>query len=336
MKRFLSLLMALTLVVSLFTVNVMAANIQRTMTLSADKTTGLKAGDTVTVSVAIDTSNLVTSAEYILVYDTSAFEIDTTKGWEIDRDSYENFLEPTWYTDIMTNKKNNWCYYFGGTIPTYAVDGEIYVSYTSTQNKYIEEKYATTDDVIGKFILKVKNDAPDGTYTFTLKGPDGLSANTMDTGENVPLNCNFSPLTVTVGSGAAGDDVVVPNAAASDLTNGVAGIGGEIYDNATMTTVEYTDVDDIVKVGVLFIPTAVLNGADLNLNTTHVANAEYAGELNLLGNGTYTLKAALRGIPRKHHEGINITSRAYAIYGDDEVKYADAKAGEIIFAATAE
>ena len=194
MKKFLSLILALTLVASLFTVNVMADSAQRTATLTTNATADLKAGDEVIVSIKLATTAKISALQYIFTYDKDAFEIDTTKGIEIGRDKYENFLETDWCNDVMKDEYNNWFFYFGKPILTYAVDGEIYCAWTDPNGeKYIEDNYAVENDLIGNFVLKVKDSAKSGDYTFGLK--DAVSA---DTGEIVKASVIVNTTTVTV------------------------------------------------------------------------------------------------------------------------------------------
>lgn len=314
MKKFtkiLSLVLAVSLVASLFVVNVMAASAERTATLTTNATGDLKAGDKVTVSIKIDTTALISTLQYIFTYDKDAFEIDTTKGVTVGRATYENFLEPTWCTNVMSKEDNNWFYYFGKPTLTYAVDGEIYCSWTDSNGvAFIEESYAVNNDLIGNFILTVKEDAKAGEYTFGLK--DAFAA---DNGEitKTPFVINTAKVTVE------GDEpeVVVPSISTAEPTATEAGIAVEradgtkfTYDNCYTVTVSMTNANDATKAGMQFIPKKVYENAD---NTwTGYAEVEFAADG--LGAGERAYTAALINIPRKlAGQNIDMMARGFMV-----------------------
>lgn len=325
MKRFLSLILAVTLVASLFTVNVMAASAQRTVTLTTDAAGDLKADDTVIVSIKIDTTELISTLQYKFTYDKDAFEIDTTEGQKIGKKNYPNFLEKEWLTDVLS-EGNNWKDYFGTPVITTAVEGEVYCAWTDSEGEaYIEEEYAVDNDMIGNFILKVKKDAKAGEYTFGLK--EAFSA---DNGEDTKTNFIVNTATVTVAGEAAGGTTPSISTAAPTATD--AGIAanrdGEafIYDNAYAVTVKMTNAKGATKAGMQFIPAKVLEANDdIWDDAAEVVFTTGLGE----GEAEYT--AALINIPRKFAgQTIKMFARGFMVvdgtpsYGktvEKEIKY---------------
>jgi len=108
MKKFLSLILALTLVASLCAVNVMAAAKVHTVGLSASKTEALTAGETIVVEVTIDNTLNLVNVDYDLVYDADAFEVNLTKVSRL-----ETFIDKTWY-DGLKDTDGDWGYYMNG------------------------------------------------------------------------------------------------------------------------------------------------------------------------------------------------------------------------------
>ena len=75
MKKFASVLLAVLVVFSMFSFVVSAAN--PALTVSASKTTGIKAGDKVTVTVALKDNTGLGALTADLVYDASAFKVNS-------------------------------------------------------------------------------------------------------------------------------------------------------------------------------------------------------------------------------------------------------------------
>lgn len=298
MKRFLSLILAVTLVASLFTVNVMAASKAHTITLSADKTTELKAGDTVTIEVRMDNTFDIKQCGYILTYDATAFTVDTTKVSRL-----EKCIDKTWL-DGMKDPDGDWSYYLGNPTYNVGIAGEINFQWAGGANGGIgvdDASYIRDNRLIGKFYLQVAENVADGTYTFALTGT------TTDGSEEYGADMVCAPITVKVG--ADDPQPVAPtfgaNTAGAD--NGVAIEGtNDRYDNAYAVDVTVTP-NDAEEVGVLFIPEAV---ATTDTEWTTAAKATFAG----LGKGETTVKAAIINIPRAL-EGIafKMLAKAYAV-----------------------
>ena len=120
----------------------------------------------------------------------------------------------------------------------------------------------------------------------------------------------------TLAFGKAGGEAPTVGA----ITSGEMGVAikdaeGKKYDNAyaVSATITGTAADQL---GVLFIPATLLTG-DLTINTPDVAVAVYEGAA--LNNGTITINAALKNIPRgvSGHANLKFTTAAYAKVGDN-------------------
>lgn len=137
----------------------------------------------------------------------------------------------------------------------------------------------------------------------------------------------WAPATITLGEAEGGDDPVV-NPAPGAVTGGTTGVafkdGSDIYDNAFEVSATFSNADAITAAGVLFIPAAYYDGATLDKDTENVAIAEYVG--NAAGNGTITIRAAIKGIPRGlvgEHDTVDMRVKSYLrvndayTYGDE-------------------
>lgn len=318
MKKFLSLILALTLVASLFTVNVMAASKAHTVTITADKTTELAAGDIVTIEVAIDNTEALVACQYELTYDATAFTADQTKVSRL-----EKCIDSAWMTDIK-NADGDWAYYLGN--PTYNVKNAGKMSFAWGGSEGVEADYAVDNRVIGKFYLTVADGVADGEYTFTLTG------NTTDAGENSKADMVVTPVTVTVGA-AEEEEVVEVGGTTAAATNGVASEdGSKVYDNAMAVSTAIT-ATTATEIGVLFAPKAWLGDNALEATLDGVAKAAKTG---IVGGIATTLKAALKDIPRNLNDTeFVMVTRAYA-YDDVTYTYADAVETTMLFTKTAE
>lgn len=296
MKKFLSLILALTLVASLFTVNVMAASKAHTMTLVADKTADVKAGDVITVTVALDNTADIQSLGYRLLFDADAFDIDRTKGWESEEDyeMRENFIDQAWYDSILTDVwgKRHTTFAYGYDDPAV---GCITLGWTGNA---VPATKVTDNFVLGKFYFTVKNDVADGTYEIKI---DSENSSTTDTGENFGEAITANVITVKVGADAPA--VVEPTfGATTDMgTDGVV-VGDKKYDNALAVETKIAAGTNTTEIGVLFAPEAWLDGAALVADKAGVAKA---AKTKNLGAGETTITAAIRNIPRIF-EGKNI------------------------------
>lgn len=323
MKKFLSLILALTLVVSLFTVSVMAAPTNHVVTITADKTTALKAGDVVTVELTIDNNANFTACGYELLYDTDAFEIDTEKGQKIGLAKYENFIDINWYKGITNTDESAWALLIAPK-PEYnysVEDGSIKfvwsgtegISSTGEYKDYIESNY-----LVGKFKFTVKADAVDGNYDFALV--DNIDkCYTLDIGENTKGKITATPATVTVGEEKK--DPAIDEVRGAENT-GIAvkeEVGNFKYDNAYAVEVDLTaDVKGDV-VGVEFVP-AFMSGSIDDIWKFAAETTTYSS--TWLGEGGATLKAALINIPIELlNETFTIKARAFVKNGADKTYF---------------
>jgi hypothetical protein len=300
MKKFLSLILALTLVASLFTVNVMAASKAHTVTITPDKTTGLKAGDTVTIELTVDNTESLVSFAYELTYDTTAFTADNTK---VNR--LEACIDKPWLDDIK-DADADWAYYLGN--PTYNVKNAGAIKFGWAGAEGVEADYAVDNRVVGKFYLKVNEGVADGTYTFALTG------DSMDAGENSKANLVCAPVTVKVGADAPA--VVDPTFEATTNmgTNGVVA-GDKIYDNALAVETTINAGTNTTEVGIVFAPKAWLAGATL---VADKAGVRTAAKTDILGAGEVSIKAAIKDIPRLFEgKDIVMVTVPYAFDGTD-------------------
>jgi hypothetical protein len=191
MKKFskiLSSVLATSMVVSCFAMSAMAASKAHTVTIKPSKTEGLVAGETIVVELTMDNTEALVNTDYVLNYDTTAFEVNTTKVSRV-----EACIDKTWL-DGIKDTDGDWGYYLGS--PTYNVAEAGKFQFQWAGSEGIEAEYALDNRVIGKFNIIVKADAPNGEYAFTLTGK------TMDAGENSTADIVCAPVTVKVGAPA--------------------------------------------------------------------------------------------------------------------------------------
>lgn len=308
MKKFLSLVLALTLVASLFTVNVMADSTAHTVTITVDKTTELKAGDQITVEVKIDDTLNIEALQYTLVYDTAAFKVDKTKVPPLPTGTPKCF-DSTWYGNIKSSTAN-WGMFLGSPTANCDVDGEIFLGWAGSYG--IMDGYNDKDFVIGKFYLTVIDGVADGKYNIGLstatEGEFNVPVcNTKSTGEDDVAGLISTPVTVTVGEEKQEATPSISTAAPTATGAGIAANreGVEfIYDNAYAVTVKMTNANKATKAGIQFIPAAVLA-----TNGNSWGDASEAVFTTGLGDGEVGYTAALINIPRKF-AGQDITMKA--------------------------
>lgn len=183
-SKIISSVLAASLVLSCMAMNVMAASKAHTVTITPDKTEGLKAGDTVVVELTVDNTEALVSFGYTLNFDSSAFAADTTKVSRL-----EKCIDKAWM-DGIKDTDGDWGYYLGS--PTYKVyDNKMDFQWAGQEG--VEADYAMDNRVVGKFNLTVKDDVVDGEYTFTLTGFS------LDAGENLESALVCESVTVKVG-----------------------------------------------------------------------------------------------------------------------------------------
>lgn len=307
--KILSLILTISLVASCFVMmNVSATSKAHTITLAQTPTTGLKAGDTVTVTLSLDSTADVKSLGYRVVYDTNFFEIDMTKGWESDEDyeSHENFIDKEWYDGLLTSvwgKKLSTFGYKAGS-PANAIN--FTWAGTAVPATKVESNF-----VIGKFNFKIKTTAT-GTGVIKIDSENSESA---DTGENFGATITgANQISIELGSSTPTPVAPIFGATTSLGSDGVAitGKDGVKYDNAFAVSATVTP-NDATEIGVLFIPAKVLGEGTLTNETETAVKAVYD---KALGTGAVTFKAAIKDIPR-FLQGVSfdMVSRAYAKTG---------------------
>lgn len=198
MKKFskiLSSVLAASMIMSYCAINALAASTAHTVTISASKTTGIEAGDSVVITLTIDNTENLVGCGYKLNYSTTAFSVDTTKSGR----NPENYIDKTWLNDIKDTEAD-WAYYLGN--PSYSptstaagVAGQI--SFAWAGQTGVESEYAVNDRVIGKFTFTANENAT-GDYTFSLDA----DSSTRDDGENSTAALTATPLTVSFASAA--------------------------------------------------------------------------------------------------------------------------------------
>lgn len=158
----------------------------------------------------------------------------------------------------------------------------------------------------------------------------------IEEGNDEVYEINPVSLTVSVESTPVVADPVIKDVVVNG-TDGVAIIGQDAvkYDNALSVTASFENVSSITGAGVLFIPSTVLGDNTLTAETANVANAYKLGAGG--GDGTLTVKAAIKDIPRAL-QGTNIqfvtrpyilkdTAYAYGTQGTTTVNFGNT--GEI-------
>ena len=186
-NKFLSSALATILVFSSCMMSAFAAPSAHTYTVSADKTEGLKANDKITVEVKIDKTAGIFNAGYELQFDPEVFDVKT----EMDFTTFVSaYIDAAWNTD-MTNVQNlKWTRFLG--MPTMNADaaaGKISCAWSgdTTIKMAIPDAQSSTDYVIGKFYLTVKEGAPQGDTQITVSGATfGYNENSADTMTYVP------------------------------------------------------------------------------------------------------------------------------------------------------
>ena len=152
----------------------------------------------------------------------------------------------------------------------------------------------------------------------------------------------WHPATITLGTATEPDPEPDPEPVVKDVVEGstsgvdiVAGDReGKKYDNAYATTASFQNAGSITGAGVLFIPEIVLGSDELTATTPTVANAYKAGAY--IGEGDYTIKAAIRSIPRTlAGRDIKLVVRPYVLSGETYT-YGTAATTTINFTNTAE
>ena len=351
MKKFtkiLSLVLAVSLIVSLFTVNVMAAT-QRTATIkiydscdvdTRQEITTAKAGDTICVEITVDDTKNLEQIGYAMSYDADAFVADLT----LDSDEYETYLDADWYYEHFENKKGDYKDWFNtfGT-PSFTP------SSTATGVKGVmnfqwaaESGLATSYEnfIIGKFELTVADDA-NGKYSFSFVESNETTVTTTAGEDWSPFVANTA--TLTVGE----EEKVVEIGTVSGATEAGAAVkpeyGTHKYDNAYVVTVNLTNEKNGDVVGVEFIPTEVLKYAGITeASTEDEINAVWATSAAkttfgaVLGEGKAEYKAALINIPSfLAGKEFEIQARAFKTVGEDTT-YAGAVKQKITYTVTAE
>lgn len=199
MKKFgkiLSSVLASTMVISCFAMNSFAAGKQHVLTTTVSKTEGLVAGEEIVVEVKIDNTLNIGNLSLYLQYDESAFEVDTVKP--AGRGTVENYIDSEWFKTI-TDTNGNWGYYF--KTPTYSPTSTVstpgQLSFIYANAIAVEAGYDDNNLTVGKFKFKVKENAANGEYAFTLN-----DSSTLDGDQSQKVMAVSTPVTVKVGEDA--------------------------------------------------------------------------------------------------------------------------------------
>lgn len=161
---------------------------------------------------------------------------------------------------------------------------------------------------------------------------------TNGTGYSKDTYAYWHPATITLGTATEPEkEPVIDNVVTGD-TSGVEIINGDRtgkkYDNAFATSASFSNAGSITGAGVLFIPEVVLGSNELTVETATVANAYKEGAF--LGEGAYTIKAAIRNIPAGlAGTDIKMVVRPY-ILKDDAYTYGTAATATVNFTVTGE
>lgn len=189
--KILSSVLAVSMLISSFAMSAFAAEpTKRTLTINPSKKEGLTQGEAFTVEIAIDKTESLSALDYELFYDKDVFEVDSTTGWMSMKDflNHENYIDQTWY-DTMKGEA------FGAILSQSVfntkTDHSIFAAFAGSQG--IPSAVNATNYVVGKFNFKVKSDAANGTYEFSLTGSSG------DGGIVSSTDINSTPVNVTVG-----------------------------------------------------------------------------------------------------------------------------------------
>jgi hypothetical protein len=229
------------MVVSMFAMNAMAASKAHTATISVDKTTGLKAGDTIAIDLTLDNTADLTAVGYTLTFDTAAFTAETAKVSKV-----EKCIDKDWLTEIKKEDGGSvgdyWAYYLGAPAYNVTVPGEITFSWAGGANGGIGTDDPDTEikdnRLIGKFYLKVNENVADGEYTISLKD-DFKVCYTSDAGETQGAQLTAAPVTVKVGEDAP-TPPPAPETKTVAFTADLAAVGTGYMFTVTDTTADLT------------------------------------------------------------------------------------------------
>lgn len=234
-KKILSSTLAATVVLSCCAINVFAAPSAHTYTVSADKTEGLVAGDTVTVEVKIDSTENIFSAGYELYFDPAVFNIDTASG---GRGKPKKYIDTEFNTNI-SDTNGPWGWYLGApTVGESATDG--FIKYGWGGNTGAGSGVIADDNLdnytIGKFFLTVKDGVANGNTEITIAG------STFGYGENTQDTMTYVPLTLTVGT--PGPSIIEVTGITLDKTEATIDLANEDKTVTLKATVEPADATD--------------------------------------------------------------------------------------------
>ena len=112
----LALIISMIMLLSCFvfdTVAIAVTSKQHYVSISTNKTKGLKQGEMITVELRIDSTTNLALFAYNLNYDPNIFEVDTTKVSRV-----EKCIDRIWLNNIKDSNLD-WTYYLGN--PTYRV-----------------------------------------------------------------------------------------------------------------------------------------------------------------------------------------------------------------------
>jgi len=193
------------MMLSMMAIGVSAASTPHTAAISLSATTG-KAGDTITISVTLDSTTNISALGYKLKYDPNMFEANTTMAGS-GANKYPTCYDGTWFNDARLGNIVLFSYLGKPTLGVDTTNGLLTVTGSSSDGVAAEDN--EIDCLIGKFYLTVKEGAT-GSSQISL-----VETKTADVGETLGVAINFNPVTFTV---EGGEPVKSSNADLASLT----------------------------------------------------------------------------------------------------------------------
>ncbi len=362
-KRLLAAFMAVAIVattlVTLSTVSFAATQIifpELEVTLEPNESYELFEGDVAAYNIVVTLKNYGT-----LVGSTSTRDLSGTKlaQWQLDL-AFEGALvtyadADTAKTDIETIAPN----VEGNNIETSTLTLSMGNTAVST---YYPKNVGQTIDAKDTNIVLISIPVTVDAAEFTVKSTGGLvqmgavgTKGTLTPAEDLTLNnCSYAygkeatkngwPFTlevteqIVIGE-VASDEPVIDALPEGDKT-GVAITGQEVakYDNAYATTASFSNLSGILQAGILFVPKAVIDKVGVTKDQVTATDDKYEVALaydkeeTAIINGTYSVKAALVGIPRALNN-VELVTVPY-VKGDAGYTYGDASTVQLNFGNT--
>lgn len=262
MKKILSIILAVTMLFGIMSVVSYADDqVQHTVTITPSATT-VKAGDTLSVSLYLDTTYNIFSIGYGIALDASVFSLDTAPNAygipnAVDSAWYMNYFMETMTQKVWGNPIMN--------VAPYTADGKEYTSliFGAASQAGISEANAVANREIMKINVTVSEDAKPGTYPVFM-----YDATTCEQGYTLGREIKFDTVNITV----EGDEPAAPTAASIGLdTVGVAKLTNQAVTNSDGSKYE-------VKTGLAFLSCVKTDANATDLKTV-ITCADREGEL---------------------------------------------------------